>query len=369
MLFYEINIKRLRLKNRNPSSSLQSVPMKKTVHCLLCCYITLLSLTVSAQDIHFSQFFEAPLLRNPSLAGLFSGDMRFQSVYRTQWQNVTVPYQTTSLNGEFKLSIGKSEDFITLGGEILYDKAGTIAMKTTHFLPVVNYHKSLSAQRNMYLSLGFMGGLVQRKFDISKMTTNSQFDGTGYNGSLSTGENLNNTAYSYFDGTAGMSFNTQMGEDPENNMFFGIAYHHFTRSAKNSFYSNVRSEATPKWVYSAGAKMATTDKSYVTIHADYSKQGAYTELIAGGMLTYQLDDVENPRYYIHGGAFMRWGDAIIPVAKLELKPFAVSVSYDASISKLSGANSGKGGFELGLSYQKYLSRDNTSREAVRCPRF
>src|SRR6195952_2413693 len=187
--------------------------MKILLQFVLCC-LSLFTLPVFGQDIHFSQFFEAPLLRNPALAGLFSGDLRLQSVYRTQWQSVTVPYQTTSFNGEFKLAIGKSEDFLTIGGEILYDKAGTIAMKTTHILPVVNYHKSLSGERNMYLSLGFMGGLVQRKFDISKVTTNSQFDGSGYNGSLATGETMASNSYSYFDGTAGLSFNTQMGDDP-----------------------------------------------------------------------------------------------------------------------------------------------------------
>ena len=32
----------------------------------------------SAQDIHFSQFFETPLLRNPALAGIFTGDIRLQ---------------------------------------------------------------------------------------------------------------------------------------------------------------------------------------------------------------------------------------------------------------------------------------------------
>ncbi|MBC7936799.1 MAG: PorP/SprF family type IX secretion system membrane protein [Rhizobacter sp.] len=343
--------------------------MKIYVHIVLCCITALLSLPLTAQDIHFSQFFEAPILRNPALAGLFSGDLRLQTVYRTQWQSVTVPYQTTSINGEVKLAIGKSEDFLTIGGQILYDKAGTIAMKSTHFLPVINYHKSLSAERNMYLSLGFMGGLVQRRFDMSKVTTNSQYDGSGYNGGLATGENLATPSYSYFDGTAGMSFNTQMGEDPENNLFVGIAYHHFNKNAKNSFYTNAAVEMNPKFVYSAGAKMAATDNSYVTIHADYTQQGVYTELIAGAMLTYRLDDTENPRYFIHGGAFLRWKDALIPVAKIEIKPFAISVSYDANISTLSSASGGRGGFEMGLSYQKYLTRDNTSRDALRCPRF
>src|ERR1700733_7808210 len=65
-----------------------------------------------SQDIHFSQFFETPLLRNPALAGIFSGDLRIQGVYRTQWNSITVPYQTASLNGEYKQPIGHSDDYI-----------------------------------------------------------------------------------------------------------------------------------------------------------------------------------------------------------------------------------------------------------------
>src|SRR5688500_3165931 len=74
-----------------------------------------------SQDIHFSQFFEAPLLRNPSLAGIFGVDFRVQRVYRNQWNSVTVPYQTASLNAEYKLPVGKGDDFLSVGGEILYD--------------------------------------------------------------------------------------------------------------------------------------------------------------------------------------------------------------------------------------------------------
>ena len=51
---------------------------------------------VRAQDIHFSQFFEAPLLRNPSLAGIFTGDIRVQAVFRDQWTSVTNAYKTGS---------------------------------------------------------------------------------------------------------------------------------------------------------------------------------------------------------------------------------------------------------------------------------
>ena len=93
----------------------------KPVLCLLLwCGI---SCTSYGQDPHFSQFFEAPLLRNPSLAGLFAGDIRFQTVYRNQWQSITNPYQTGSINFEYKNPVGRGNDFITVGMQILYDKA------------------------------------------------------------------------------------------------------------------------------------------------------------------------------------------------------------------------------------------------------
>jgi type IX secretion system PorP/SprF family membrane protein len=344
--------------------------MKNDVHNILCCIIILLlSLQAHGQDIHFSQFFETPLLRNPALAGLFAGDLRLQSVYRTQWQSVTVPYQTVSLNGEYKLAVGKSQDYLTLGGQILYDKAGDIALTATHILPALNYHKSLSDERNMYLSLGFMGGIVQRRLDRSKLTTNSQFDGTGYNGSLGDGETLNKSSYAYFDGTAGLSFNAQLGDNPDNNMYAGAAYHHFNKPANISFYANNSLEMIPKWVFSGGVRLSTAENSYVTIEGDYSKQGPHTEMIGGLMYTFKLDDADAPRYLLHGGAMIRWKDAIIPVGKIEMKPLSVSVSYDANISSLSAASTGRGGLEVGIAYQKYINKDNSSKEAVRCPRF
>jgi type IX secretion system PorP/SprF family membrane protein len=329
----------------------------------------MLTLTANSQDIHFSQIFETPLLRNPALAGLFTGDVRIQSVYRTQWNSVTTPYKTGSLNGEVKLAVGNSDDYITIGGQILYDKAGTVALSATHILPTINYHKSMSADRNSYLSLGIMGGLVQRSIDRSKMTTNSQFDGSNYNESLGTGESFAKSSYSYLDGSVGMSFNTQLGENIDNNIFVGLAYHHFNKSKKISFYTDNDAVMMPKWVASAGVRMSVTESSYFTLEGDYTKQGVYSETMAGALYTCKLGDLENPKYSVHIGTYLRWKDALIPVAKLEFKPIAIAVSYDANISQLKSASTGQGGFEISLTYQKFFDRYNSSKEAVRCPRF
>src|SRR5882757_7156717 len=128
-----------------------SLSYKTTLACLL---LTAILSRSYAQDIHFSQFFEAPLLRNPSLAGIFTGDIRVQGVYRDQWNSVTDAYRTGSLNAEIKMPVGNTNDFITTGLQVLFDRAGTIGWTSTHVLPALNYHKSLSNDKSKYLSLG-----------------------------------------------------------------------------------------------------------------------------------------------------------------------------------------------------------------------
>src|SRR5689334_9758797 len=126
-----------------------------------------------AQDIHLSQFYETPILRNPALIGLFNGDYRIQAVYRNQWNSVTIPYQTGTLSAELKFPVGSSEDFVTAGIQFTYDRAGTARLQSVQALPAVNYHKSLSQDKNMFLSVGFTGGIVQRQFDATKLTFNN----------------------------------------------------------------------------------------------------------------------------------------------------------------------------------------------------
>jgi len=323
---------------------------------------------VQAQDIHFSQFFEAPLLRNPSLAGLFAGDIRVQMVYRDQWNSFTNAYKSGSLNAEYKMPVGKGDDFLTAGMQILFDKSGTAGLTTTDFLPALNYHKSLSSNKTTYLSVGFMGGLVEKNIDRSKITTNSQYDGTAFNPALADGENFANAKYDYFDGSVGASFNSAFGPELANTYFIGVAYHHFNRP-RNSFYRNAASALSPKIVVSGGMKFNIDESTFFTLQADYSNQGSFNEAIGGAMYSYKAGDPEAPQYIIHGGAFLRWKDALVPVIKIDYNPFSIALSYDVNVSQLKTVSQGRGGMELSISYIGFLDRDNSSKYKVLCPRF
>ncbi len=321
------------------------------------------------QDPHFSQFFEAPLVRNPSLAGLFAGDIRFQAVYRNQWQSVTTPYQTGSLNFEYKQPVGKGNDFVTTGFQILYDRAGVTNFTTSNLYPALNYHKSLNDEKSKYLSLGIMGGYVQRRIDRSKITTNNEYDGSGYNPSLGDGETLTKFSYHYWDGSVGLSFNSSIAGSATDYYFIGAAYHHFNRP-QNSFYRNPPVELNPKLVFSGGVRLSVNEMSFITLQSDFSKQGDYSETIGG--ITYSRkigDDYTNPAYIIHFGGYLRWKDAFIPVVQLDYMPFSVAFSYDVNISELKAASQYQGGFEVSFTYAGFLDRNNSTKNAVLCPKF
>ena len=326
---------------------------------LLCTHLVVL-----AQDIHFSQFFETPILRNPALAGIFTGDYRLQMVYRDQWRSVTDGYRTGSLNGEYKFHVGKADDYLTLGGQFLFDRAGTAALTQVSILPVINYHQSLSAEKNRYLSLGFMGGVVNRSFDRSKITTDNTYT-SGIDG-----EPLAIPNYTYLDGSVGMSYNSNLTSNPQDNFYLGIAYHHFTKP-KNSFFQDPTIQLNPKWVTSAGFRFGVTEYSYITIQADHSVQAKYQETVAGAMYGFKMGpEIDNPDYILHGGLYLRWNDALIPVIKIEHQGFAFSFSYDVNISRLKPASLGRGGYELSVSYIGFSKMlDRQALNSILCPRF
>lgn len=337
---------------------------------LILFFSVIVSLKGLGQDIHFSQIFETSLLRNPALGGVFTGDVRVQSVYRSQWNTITDAYKTGSLSGEYKIPTGGGNDYLTVGGQIVYDKAGTVNLSTTQFMPAINFSKSLSSERNMFLSAGLMAGIAQRRIDESKITTNSQYTGGVVIPGAATGEHFNRNNYSYFDGIVGLSFNAQLGENANNNLYLGAAYHHFNKAKNLGFYSNANLEMKPKWLASFGIRNNVNDYSFITLQADYSVQDNYTEIVGGALYSIKLDDPDNAEKIFHIGSYLRWSDAIIPAAKLEIRPLSIGISYDVNISPLKKASLGRGGFELSLTYQRAVSRSiDYTDPSMRCPRF
>jgi type IX secretion system PorP/SprF family membrane protein len=325
-----------------------------------------------SQDFHLSQFFNTPLLRNPALAGIFTGDIRVQAVYRNQWQSIGFPYQTNVLGVEYKFPVGSGDDYMTVGGLAAYDQAGVMKLKTLQVMPVVNFHKSLSGLKNAYLSGAFAAGVVSRTFDGQNLTFDNQYTGGGFDPGAATGENFVGLSRSFFDIATGISFNTDISE--KNTIYIGASLWHFHRP-QVSFFSD-QLQLSPKWQFNAGLRSSITSEIVITAETNYLKQGPYQEAIGGLSLMYALSNSEtnNGSNGINNvavgiGTFMRLGDAIIPYLQMTYNHFDVGISYDVNISSLKAATQGRGGFELSFTYRGFVRESSNTMKSMRCPRF
>lgn len=338
--------------------------MKIITYCLL----LLLTNSARGQDINFSQFYELPLLRNPALAGIFTGDIRVSAAYRNQWQSVTTPYQTMALGSEIKFSMGaNSDDFITLGLQLTNDVAGDSKLSKTQILPGLNYHKLINGSADSYISAGIMAGLVQQRFDPTKL----QFDDQFVNGSFSltnpTRQTFTNTNQTYWDVGAGISFSSVAANDVH--YYLGTGIFHFTHP-KVAFSPANDVTLNHKWVFNGGISVPTSEDDKLILYGDYFIQGGNAQGQGGCLFTHDLMHYEEEhKISLTAGAFYRWNDALIPVIKIDYYQLGIGLSYDVNVSKLKAASQSRGGVELTLSYKNYLNYRNGTVDKVKCPSF
>lgn len=343
------------------------------------CFLLLIgciAIPAAAQDVGFSQFYDQPLLRNPALAGIFTGDVRVTASYRNQWQSVTIPYRTFGVSAEVKFAANiTGDDNVTLGLQLLRDVAGTSEFSTTQIMPAINYSLPLSRERNSYLSLAFMGGSMQQRFDPTKLVMNDQFV-AGSNGSFSilpaSRQVFDNTSVNYFDLSTGLSYNGVFREDVD--YFIGAGLFHITKP-KVGFFQNNTITLNRKLAFNAGLSAPTSETDRFIIYADYFRQFAegftpikISTLQAGAMLSRDFF-IGGGEQTITGGILYRMNDAIIPVIQIQQAKFMIGISYDVNIDKLAVAAQHRGGFEVVLSYRDFLNSRQSERRQTLCPRF
>ena len=339
--------------------------LKRSIYSLV---LTLMVSVAFGQDLTFSQFYENALLRNPALAGVFEGDVRLVGTFRNQWQNITVPFRTMAFSTEVKFPFGRHNDWITAGVQITQDAAGDIKLKRTQLLPVINFHKSLSGDNDNYLSVAFMGGPVQSQFDPTQLKVDDQFQGGVYNPNLPTNAVFGTTGFTYWDFSAGISYSSSFGNG--NKYYLGAGMFHINKPLVGFYTNNATTALNRKITLNAGLSVPTNDYSKVVFYGDYFSQGGTQQFLGGVM--YGTDIVQGIGYdsyenvTLYGGAFYRWGDALIPVIKLDIHQFTVGVSYDANVSQLQTASQTRGGFEFTATYRaKFRNRSNAG-DKVRC---
>lgn len=322
----------------------------------------------AAQDIHFSQYWETAVLRNPATTGMQEEDFKALGAYRSQWNSMGKPYQTMAFTAEGRFGLRHSEsDFLTISLLFFSDKAGDAGLKTTGIYPCINYNKHLSDPHHSYLSAGFTAGYVQRSFDLNALTFDNMYQNGQVEPGMGAGENLPLAKLNYWDLGAGVSFNSSIGEAERIHYIIGLSGYHFTRP-KSSFYE--RGDA----LNLAMRINASFDLNYefndtwsVQLHSNLGLQGAYKEAMLGGLIQWTQFREGSRNFSIAAGLQNRFGDAIIPMLRVDMRRLGLGIAYDINNSSLKAATRMRGGLEIMASFKGFFHGESESASIA--PRF
>lgn len=361
-------------QNRSMQEVIRENTKKRIKRALCACCVSVAlaassSVHVLAQaDIHFSQFYETSILRNPALTGVFADDYKIGVYGRSQWSSISNPYSTGLISAETHFALSEmSENFFSFGLLGYADKAGSIDEKITTFYPAINFNKSLDPSHNSFLSVGFTGGYVQYSFDPSKATFNNQYLGGKFNPANPTYENLPNAKFNIWDLGAGINYNTSSGTDNNVAFIIGASAYHFTQP-KFSYYQKAGLTENMRLNGNATLNYVANDLLSFQLHANYAMQGTYQEIMAGGLVNYTKNINMETTFVFTAGAFYRYGDAVVPVVKVRYQRIAMGLSYDINVSSLKEASNLQGGTEVTL----FITGDYTDKGITRktvCPKY
>lgn len=361
--------------------------------------------SLTAQDIHFSQFYMSPLNLNPAMTGVMNSQVRVIGNYRNQWASVlkSNAFSTYSVSYDQKIAVGRY-DYFGIGGTFWGDKAGQSDFKTLQGKMSLSYSKRMGGYRSKshYLVVGAEGGVSQRSIDFLNLRWGSQHDGEGgYDPTAISGENFDRDNFLFADLSAGLMWFTVF--DEYSNFYIGGAFSHLNR-ANQSFDSEQDIPLYSKFTIHAGAELMGQSRIGLVPGMVAFFQGPSFELNAGTSLKFLMGgrkrgkNADTQSFQL--GAWVRlanrvngvtntivtpnpdpsqppitttvtsddvsiWVDAVILSTRFDYNDFGLGFSYDVNVSNLKPASNSNGAFEFSIIY----NIQGAEKRNVYCPNF
>ena len=312
----------------------------------------------SAQDVHYSQFYNLPLQVNPALNGVFDGDWRFAANLRSQWYDVPVTYRTGFASFDKKLSTSnQTASFFSLGGVMGFDHAGDANMGTFRLAPNLSYTRRLT--KNNFLTIGLEGAVNNRSFDTEDLVFDEQYNQyiKQFVESRQHTEAFENTSKTYFDFGLGVNWHYRPA-GPKNRLRIsaGAGLYHINEP-ETSFFDEMDIVLPRKWSIAVLTVIPVAKQLDIVANGTAQYQGPYTKHVLFGGGRVHLDDrplrekaVQLGLGYRFNGEGFGTGDALYPAIQFHTSPWIFGLSYDINISDIKVATNNLGGPELSVVY-------------------
>lgn len=317
---------------------------------------------VQAQDLHFSQYFNTPLLVNPANTGFAPDvDYRIGINYRNQWASITPnPYKTMSAWGDVQLFNNRFESgWVGLGGSLLKDEAGSGGLSATRGFASIAYHQMLGL--NSLLSGGINIGFVNKRIDPTKLTFDNQWNGKFFDVNIPSGEVFAYNSVTYLDVQMGLNYALFPSENAYLNA--GFSAMHLNRP-KESFFDEdiIDNRLDPRFTFFLNGSFKLNNQWIINPNVYVSKMGTAYETVAGLNAHYNLSG--DGRSQLIGGVYLRFEDALLPMVGYQWNDIALTVNYDVTSSALGTYNQTQGAYEISIIKTGLFSQNGKD---VKCP--
>ncbi len=327
------------------------------------------SLTTVAQDIHFSQFYAAPLTMNPASTGDFDGLFRFTGIYRNQWlgvSNVRPFFSTPSVGADFALLDNLFEGTkiegskLGVGLQFTNDQQNESTFSTNTIIVSTAWHQSF-AKKKVSIGFGLQGGVFIKNLNNSRFQFGSGFlPNLDYDASAA-GETFETDRLTRFNLNTGLTLNLNLLKNMSYNM--GFSAMNLTRP-KEQYLNSAQDARLPMRFQVHGGFQFDIKRLVLLPGYLFQTQAKAHEGTFG--LTAGVHVVNKPedKATLFLGLWSRLNtgvqgtltSALIPKAGLEYKRVRVGFAYDIGLgplrSDIGAAATGRApnAFELSLSY-------------------
>ncbi len=302
----------------------------------------------TAQDYHFSQFYNNPTGLNPALTGAFDGVVRASVTGRTQWLSVTKPFLTVAAGVDGAVyKNGRRQELLALGLNFNGDKAGDMGYSSVQAVASLSYIKNIGHHGRHKIGIGLYGGIVNNNLDPASGTWDNQYSGGIYVPGSPSGETFEITHRLYPDFGAGAFWGFVPSKTTLFRVSVGVA--HINRPFYGFSESNARLPVRYNVHFYSQIGVSREVSIYPMIYL--SLQRKFSEYLIGCNAEYfKKKNSYTTLYTLGGGLFYRIKDAIVLNGFVSFQNIRFSIGYDINVSSFVQATHGRGGVELSLSY-------------------
>jgi type IX secretion system PorP/SprF family membrane protein len=311
--------------------------------------LILREINLQAQDIHFSQFYAAPLVTNPANTGMSGEDLRVASIYRNQWLKLGAPFETVSFSLDKKLII--QDQTFGIGGLVLHDQSSSYSLSANEFMLSLSYSKIIN---NQQFTIGIQPGYVSKSYNLNGLTFGSQFDLASlfFNGSIPSQETGLDQQLHYFDLNAGVFWRTLIQHVMPS---AGISVSHINMPVEQFSTSSSGVRLPMRVNFNGNVIVPVNSRLDLIPCVLYSYTPGAHEFLIGGIGEYAIRDFALPVKKLYGVSMVRINpvrniDAFIVGGGAEFMKFNLGMTYDFNISPLSTITNFTGAFEISLVY-------------------